>query len=176
VARKRLIKGANATRVEERIARVPADVMGALQGQSIFGALRAMEEGDSREPSSEAGTTAGAEAPRPDKKAESRKPAARRRATRKPEAAKAPPIIEHREAAEGGRAEKAEPSGAADRPAKRSRIGPSDFSAAERAEIVRCCSDYRNRLPTYLLAVQLEVEVIDSVIDKCRGTMGDAKK
>ncbi|MDA8425681.1 MAG: hypothetical protein M0Z80_06045 [Treponema sp.] len=32
---------------------------------------------------------------------------------------------------------------------------------------MRCCADYRNRLPIYLLAVQREVEIIDSVIDKC---------
>jgi hypothetical protein len=56
------------------------------------------------------------------------------------------------------------------RPAKPGRVSPSDFNAAEREAIVRCCSDYRNHLPTYLLAVQKEVQVIDSVIEKCRAS------
>ena len=50
--------------------------------------------------------------------------------------------------------------------------GESDFhlTAKERETIVRCCTDYRNHLPIYLLAVQMEVEIIDSVIDKCRAS------
>jgi hypothetical protein len=130
MARKQLIKGANATRVEERIARVPADLgPGAESGLSIFGALRALEEGRP-------------EAPRP----------------------KAPGGVS-RPRAQAPKASK--PSG--EDPAPRSvRIGPSDFNNAEREAIVRCCSDYRNRLPTYLLATQRELKVIDSVIDKCR--------
>ena len=45
MARKRLIKGANAVRVEERIARVPVDVSLPQfePGSGIFDALRAME-------------------------------------------------------------------------------------------------------------------------------------
>jgi multifunctional 2-oxoglutarate metabolism enzyme len=145
VARKRLIKGANATRVEERIALVPADVGRAPAGQSIFGALRAMEAAAAPPP---AAAQPQAVAP----KAKTRAPAPKAPADTPPPAAKPAP---------------AKPA-AAKRPARPGRLGPSDFSAAERAEIVRCCADYRNRLPTYLLAVQAEVEVIDSVIDKCR--------
>jgi hypothetical protein len=55
-------------------------------------------------------------------------------------------------------------------------LAPSDFSAAEREAIVRCCSDYRNHLPTYLIAVQKEVKVIDSVIEKCSSSKGEPKK
>jgi hypothetical protein len=43
-----------------------------------------------------------------------------------------------------------------------------DFSAAEREAILRCCLDYRNRMPTYLQSAQRELKVIDSVIEKCR--------
>ncbi len=138
MARKRLIKGANAARVEERIARVPADVTILESGpeSSIFDALRALE-GSSTPPKA---------AP-----ARGRKPA--------------PPP-------EGKPESIPEPES----PAKPGRVGPSDFTAAEREEIVRCCSDYRNRLPTYLLAVQKEVEVIDSVIGKCRSVTGRSRK
>ncbi len=44
MARKRLIKGANAARVEARISRVPVDLGADLsRAPSIFGALKAME-------------------------------------------------------------------------------------------------------------------------------------
>jgi hypothetical protein len=146
VARKRLIKGANATRVEERIALVPADVGRVPMGQSIFGALRAME----------AAASPTARPPAPKAKA--------------PKAKKAPlPPAKKPASAELVQATDATPpSPSARKPSRPGRLGPSDFTAAERAEIVRCCADYRNRLPTYLLAVQLEVEVIDSVIGKCQ--------
>jgi len=104
MARKQLVKGANAARVEERIARVPADLgpgPESAEPQSVFAAIKALEE------------------PQP--------PAA-----------------------------------------KTARISPSDFSQTERETIVRCCSEYRNRLPTYLQATQGELKVIDSVIEKCR--------
>jgi hypothetical protein len=133
MARKRLIKGANAARVEARISRVPADLKPA--SNSIFGALKAMER--------EAALTA---EPIP---------------AEKPSGARS----EARSAARRPSAPEARPSPA--RPSQ-GRLGPSDFSAAERETILRCCSDYRNRLPTYLLAVQRELKVIDSVIEKCR--------
>lgn len=174
MARKRLIKGANATRVEERIARVPADVLGASPGESIFGALRAME---SSAPSAQPPAQPPAPLAAP-------KPAAKRPSARRAKAAKAVALKAEapkqaaplREAAPTAVPESATPVPAArdglplegDRRKQARRLSPSDFTAAERAEIVRCCADYRNRLPTYLLAVQYEVEVIDSVIDKCR--------
>jgi hypothetical protein len=120
MARKQLIKGANAARVEARISRVPAD-LGADSGEaasSIFGALRAMEAATTVVP------------------------------IEKPEARPS-----------------AHP--------KSGRLGPSDFSAVERETILRCCRDYRNRLPTYLLAVQKELKVLDSVIEKCRSASTD---
>jgi hypothetical protein len=128
MARKQLIKGANAAAVEARISRVPADIDASRirAAPSIFGALKAMEAG------------ATAELP-------ARVPA-KPRAQAKPKD-----------------------------PAKQARIGPSDFSPNERDAIMRCCRDYRNRLPTYLLAVQKEVRIIDSVIEKCRtATRGKA--
>jgi hypothetical protein len=148
VARKRLIKGANAARVEERIARVPADVPSpeAGQGASIFGVLRTMEEGK--------GAPRGA-APK--------RPSERKKVTRQT-------AVPARKAAVPA----ATPAKRAPAPAKPAApprpkpLAPSDFSAAEREAIVRCCSDYRNHLPTYLLAVQREIRVIDSVIGKCR--------
>ena len=152
-----MIKGANASRVEERIARVPADLDASGAGGSIFGALRAMEAD---------AVTGLKAAPKPDPKtvpkaapkapAATVKPAPSRSAERSAKAAKIAP-------------EKLpEPKPASAPPAKQGRLGPSDFTAAEREEIVRCCSNYRNQLPIYLLAVQKEVKVIDSVIGKCK--------
>jgi hypothetical protein len=147
VARKRLIKGANAARVEERIARVPADVPSPVTGQgaSIFGALRSMEEG----------------------KSSPRKPAAKKPAVKKPAARKPAAQKDEPPAPRGGQT-LSEPRPKA--------LAPSDFNAAEREAIVRCCSDYRNHLPTYLIEVQKEVRIIDSVIDKCRSSEGKPRK
>ncbi|HUW40244.1 MAG TPA: hypothetical protein VMV90_04490 [Rectinemataceae bacterium] len=216
MARKRLIKGANATRVEERIARVPEDIE---TESNIFRALKALE-----------GAHPDAPLPSPARVASTRKPgrsAAKRPASAQPSASAAPmkrsaaametsaaqserPQAKRsgsRSASRGARKEipaAAQPSedpppaaalvaapafAEASLPAARSlpgaahgaapavgpqegvepkrRIGPSDFSAAEREAIVRCCADYRNRLPIYLMAVQREVEIIDSVIEKC---------
>jgi hypothetical protein len=47
MARKRLVKGANAAALEERISRVPADIgksSGSGDDESIFGAIRAMDD------------------------------------------------------------------------------------------------------------------------------------
>lgn len=139
MARKQLIKGANAARLEERIARVPVDLGPKVAPErSIFGAITDMELG---ERVSERG-----------QKADSRpKPSGSGAARPKPPA----------------RAKPAEPRPVS---AQASRIGPSDFSNAEREAILRCCEDYRNRLPTYLQSVQREVKVIDSVIEKCKST------
>jgi hypothetical protein len=156
MARKHLIKGANAARVEERISRVPAD-LGAVQGEapSIFGALKAMEaEAKAAKPAIAAKPTV-AVPPR-------QRPAARRgpSKTRPPAAASVARIIP---------IERPEPL----KP-KPGRIGPSDFTQIEREAILRCCREYRNHLPTYLLAVQKEVRIIDSVIEKCGGNPSDS--
>jgi hypothetical protein len=139
MARKQLIKGANAARVEERISRVPAD-LGSAQSESpsIFGALKAMEAAATAAKSPVAAKPTVAAKPRS-------RPAARR-------GARIIPV------------ERPEPL----KP-KPGRIGPSDFTPIEREAILRCCRDYRNHLPTYLLAVQKEVRIIDSVIVKCGG-------
>ncbi len=173
MARKRLIKGANAARVEERIARVPADVTTLEPGpeSSIFDALRALEGAAKPSPAtspasvpmpSRAGTGKApkADAPR-NRKAAAPGATAGARASRPPRRRPEPPAAAIQEA---------------EAPKPTSRLRPSDFSAAEREAIVRCCSDYKNRLPTYLLAVQKEVKVIDSVIDKCRTVKGRGRR
>ncbi len=166
MARKRLIKGANAARVEERIARVPADVNlpESAAESSIFDALRALEGTARSAPQSlpRAVRTASAPAKAP----------ASARPSPSPVAA---PTKRHTPASTGSRASpSAKPKGQSSKatiepeaPAKAGRLSPSDFSAVEREAIVRCCSDYKNRLPTYLLAVQKEVGILDSVIEKC---------
>ncbi|MGO8695905.1 MAG: hypothetical protein ACLQMF_19760 [Rectinemataceae bacterium] len=153
MARKRLIRGANATRVEERIARVPEDIEAE---SNIFRALKELEGSPPDAP-----LQAPASLPAPGSK---RTPRAAKRPARRAIASQPPaaPIISA-----------AEPQGEL-RPRKR--IGPSDFSAAEREAIVRCCADYRNRLPIYLMAVQKEVEIIDSVIEKCSLADKDRRK
>jgi hypothetical protein len=148
MARKRLIKGANAARVEARISRVPADIG---EEASIFGALRALE-GDAA-PSAVA-------APQEPAAAITRAPAAKRAA---PRAAR--PVA--KAAAKGpAAASPGQPAKAPSQP-RHDKLRPIDFSAAERRAILRCCKDYRNRLPTYLLSVQKEVKVLDSIIEKC---------
>jgi hypothetical protein len=176
MARKQLIKGANAARVEARISRVPVDLGSGLDAApSIFGALKAMEA-DAQVPKPKASApTPARPLPKPKAPAKSpAKPKAERRAEPKVET-KAEP-----EAATPARLETEaidSPQRAADiipiepeaplQP-KPGRIGPSDFTAVEREAILRCCKDYRNHLPTYLLAVQREVMIIDSVIEKCQ--------
>jgi hypothetical protein len=131
MARKRLTKGANALRVEERIARVPLDMVRPVEGETgIFKALKALE--DDAVPAEEA--------PRP------RPSAAPRRRPAKGAA---------RPAALGARIE------------SEGRLGPDSFSEAERRAIVLSCTEYRNRLPTYLRSARREVEIIDSILRKC---------
>jgi hypothetical protein len=154
MARKQLIKGANAARVEARISRVPADLgVDSGEAQSIFGALRALE----------------AAAPLAAKPAA--KPAARPRPAPRAPAAPEPVLPEPVPLApappEPAAKLRAKPQ------AKQGRLGPSDFSGPEREAILRSCRDYRNHLPTYLLAVQKELEVLDSVIEKCRAASSD---
>jgi hypothetical protein len=169
MARKQLIKGANAARVEERIARVP-DESESGAGGSIFGALKAMESEAPRQPPRQA--------PRP----LPRKAAGIVRAEK---AAVAEDRSMQRQAAgivraETARAEKAvvarpaKPSREpiAENPAElptRAKLKPADFTAAERREILLCCVEYRNRLPTYLVSARKEVEILDSIIEKCGG-------
>lgn len=166
MARKRLIKGANAARVEERIARVPADMSLAESPaeSSIFGALRALE-GAATAPPQAPGPGAAPRAAKP--KAPKAKAAPRQKAA-SPRKLPLPHVTEPRQEDAPGLKPVLPP--------KASRLSPSDFSAAEREAIVRCCSDYRNRLPTYLLAVQKEVKVLDSVIDKCQAAKGHPRK
>lgn len=124
MARKRLVKGTNAARLEERIARVPADI--EPEGEmSIFSAIKELEE-------DEAKAARGAEPPRPSA-------AAKDRTGHRPQP----------------------------------RLGPGSFSAAERETIMRCCRDYRNRLPTYLQATRRELGLIDAIIEKCGGSAID---
>lgn len=222
MARKRLIKGANAVRVEERIARVPADVSGPEPGLGIFDALRAMEAGVAEAPAPLLAAAPPRAEPKPrvvakqpqERKAEAERapnvPAAK--AERKPDApkrkaepkAKAEPKTKAKAKTERNPKASPVPKPAAvsalppvhvqapasapaavvahhapvvpapavpvpeaGKPHRPGRIGTSDFTATERDTIVRCCADYRNHLPIYLLAVQREVEIIDSVIEKC---------
>jgi hypothetical protein len=155
MARKRLIKGANAERVEARISRVPAD-LGAQAGEdaSIFGALRALEGAAAAVPKRAAASQA-ASVP---------KRAAASQAASVPKRA-APPAA--KTAAKGPAVASSGQSAKIASQPKRERLRPIEFSAAERRAILRCCTDYRNRLPTYLLSAQKEIKVIDSIIEKC---------
>jgi hypothetical protein len=156
MARKQLIKGANAARVEARLARVPDEPSGgADEGKSIFEELRAME-GVGGRPAAKAAPAVSAKkvAAKPAPKMPIRKSAAK--AATKPPAKAAP-------AAPTASAKKAAAKVAPARP----RLGSSNFTAVERAEIRRCCEDYRVRLPTYLKSARKEVELIDSIIAKC---------
>jgi hypothetical protein len=128
MARKRLTKGANALRVEERIARVPADLGRPAEAETgIFEALRKLDQKDG---------------PAEQRPARAAKAAGLARA----------PVASARAAAEHVAAE---------------RLGPGSFTQAERRAIVVSCTEYRNRLPTYLKSAKREVEIIDSILSKC---------
>jgi hypothetical protein len=75
------------------------------------------------------------------------------------------PAIEAVEAADPGAGNRTE---SRPQPAEPRSPRSLDFSAAEREAILRCCLEYRNRMPTYLQSAQRELKVIDSVIEKCR--------
>jgi len=129
------MKGANALRVEERIARVPLDVIRSAEGDTgVFEALKDLE----REARS-----AGREPPRVESRA---KPEASRSKT----APRAPAVRSPESGSEAAR-----------------RLGPDSFTKAERRAIVVSCTEYRNRLPTYLQSAKGEVEIIDSILRKC---------
>jgi hypothetical protein len=136
------MKGANALRVEERIARVPADLGGPAEAETgIFEALKSLELKD--------GSAGGA-----------------RRAAKPPRRSAAPRRLEPEGTAREGAARKgAEPEEKA--PLAAERLGPSSFTAAERRAIVVSCTEYRNRLPIYLQSAKREVEIIDSILRKC---------
>ena len=169
MARKQLIKGANAARVEARISRVPVDLGADLRGTpSIFGALKAMEADAQAALALPAATPVATPSAKPAAAPAPPRPAARSRKSR----AKPPAKPKAEAAAATLRAPAADiipVEAAVPRRPKPGRIGPSDFTAIERDAILRCCRDYRNHLPTYLLAVQKEVRIIDSVIVKCGG-------
>jgi hypothetical protein len=166
MARKQLIKGANALRVEERIARVPADLLaegreGETGQESIFRALKALEGRPSM---------AAPEAPAPE--GPSARPVGARPVSARPISARPAPSRRAPASARPlpSRSAPASPAppAKAKEPAPPRRIGPADFSAAERAAIIRSCTEYRNFLPIYLQSAQAELRVIDAVLAKCR--------
>jgi hypothetical protein len=176
MARKQLIKGANAVRVEERISRVPDEP--SIE-RSIFGALKEMESSEAR-----SAPAAAERAPRPvASKARALRPVARpvtkptagpamKTAVKpsaepavKPTAARPPKSVAAPKAVAPAPPPKSPDPGSA----QRRKLRTSDFTAAERREILNCCVDYRNRLPIYLLSARREVELLDSIIGKCGG-------
>ncbi len=151
MARKRLTKGANALRVEDRIARVPADLAGPrAEGSGVFEALRLLE----RESEEGGGEPRRPPEPRP----------VAPRAKAEPERAGKP-----RQAAKAAAAPESghEPRG---------KLGPGSFTKAERRAIVVSCTEYRNRLPTYLQSAAREVEILDSILRKCERADKDASE
>jgi len=146
MARKRLTKGTNALRVEERIARVPADLSSPrAEGSGVFEALRLLER-----------ESEGAGGGRDD-------------ATMQPIPA-TPPAARRQKAIPARRRIPAAPKNApapAEGPDPKKRLGPESFTKAERRAIVVSCIEYRNRLPTYLKSAMREVEIIDSILQKC---------
>lgn len=147
MARKRLTKGTNALRVEERIAKVPADLIRRPDASSgVFEALKKLED---RTEASGADTT-----PK-QKKLDELTPQTKKVAS-KPKAG-------------GTVAQGASNPPKGHKPEEKSerRLGPDSFTKAERRAIVRSCTDYRNRLPTYLRSAMHDVEILDSIIRKC---------
>ncbi len=171
MARKRLTKGTNALRVEERIARVPADLSSPRQeGSGVFEALRLLgresgESGGLRDDKPKAAFESPPAAPRAASLVKAEKPAPAKAAKAAPAPRRASSAAKAAPAKAG-----AQPAGKAE---PRKTLSPESFTKAERRAIVVSCVEYRNRLPTYLRSAMREVQIIDSILKKCESAAED---
>jgi hypothetical protein len=147
MARKRLTKGTNALRVEERIAKVPIDLVRRPEtGSGVFEALKKLEDR----------TEASGTDTRPETKKQDELTPQKKNVASKPKAG------ETGEKRASNTQKERKPEEKSER-----RLGPDSFTKAERRAIVRSCTDYRNRLPIYLRSAMHDVEILDSIIRKC---------
>ncbi len=172
MARKKLIKGPNAERVEQRIAQVPKDITET----SIFKVLKEIEEKSktqNQEILNEIVTEEEAEKVKeqPKKDVNEKRKISKKARTKKSKK-KLSPLQEaligevspvHEEKPEGE--EKTEEKG---KSKKRKAEKKISFTKAEKEIIVKSCINYKNSLPIYLKSVQREVKLIDNVIKKLK--------
>ncbi len=147
MARKRLIKGPNAERVEKRIADAPEDITET----SIFKVLKEIEE-KSKKTNKKQKTTEGNQSEKVSRKTKKRK---KSEATPSHENLPETAIIQEKQATETEET----------RTSLRKAI---KFTKAEREIIRKSCISYKNTLPIYLKAFQNEVKIIDNVLKKLK--------
>jgi hypothetical protein len=153
MARKQLIAGSNARRLEDRISRVPPDIR---DEGGIFRELRMREETDDLAKADEVAQTDDV--------------------VHADIAAKEPGSIPKRSSARPRPAAKAPQKKPASGSAARLEVKPEKnngsrstipFTRHERELISKCCVEYRNHLPIYLKSVRHEVNLLESIIRKC---------
>jgi hypothetical protein len=176
MARKKLTPGANAARVEERIARTPGD----LNGPSIFQLLK-KETADAPQAQAPAEPAARPRTPARQEPATGPEPPVRPRTPPKRRAGRAPikaapeePPRQPKPVPRPAGKSAQKPAAPAQAPSEeeprlvRGRAAIS-LTSDERVVLVKACQTYRNGLPTYLRSVQREVALLDGIIGRLSG-------
>lgn len=147
MARKRLIKGPNAERVEKRIAQVPEDITET----NIFKVLKEIEERSKSSQPAETHTNIEIQTEKKSKEPSGRN---HKKTVIKTTKTKHP-------------AEKNKKSSPKPAKGKVLKSGASiKFTKSEKEIVIKSCKAYRNTLPIYLKSVQKEVRTIDTIIKK----------
>ncbi len=169
MGRKKLIKGPNAERVEQRIAQVPKDITET----SIFKVLKEIEE-KSKTQNEEALNETVIEEKIIDEKAEDTPPTKAQKKTRKKTKTKKlsplqEALIGENSIAYEDTVKTTEEETTEKKKTKKKKTEKKiSFTKAEKEIIVKSCINYKNSLPIYLKSVQREVKLIDNVIKKLK--------
>ncbi len=151
MARKRLIKGPNAERVEKRIAQVPEDITET----NIFKVLKEIEERSKASQPVETHTNIEMQPEKRGKEPSGRKPKRAVNGTTK---------TKHEQN------KKSSPKPVKGKTSKNTTVLKSGasikFTKSEKEIVIKSCKAYRNTLPIYLKSVQKEVKTIDGIIKK----------
>ncbi len=184
MARKKLIKGPNAERVEQRIAQVPEDITET----SIFKVLKEIEE-KSKSENEEAIEEVIKEKRTRKKRTKKKRATKKETTTSSPESEAPKKRTTLQEALIGGKPieinstddsleptedlqeEKTDETATEEKKAttkKKRGDRKVSFTKAEKEIIIKSCTNYKNTLPIYLKSVQREVKLIDNVIKKLK--------
>ena len=164
MARKKLIKGSNAERVEKRIANTPEDVNDKI---SVFSVLKEVEENKLKLYPADEKTKLPEHEQLPEKVIKKKKASKKTKEFEKKtnknnrKAKKDLPAEEKTIFAEN---DDKEPGNSV----KKSSKSTIRFNKNEKDIIVKSCKAYKNTLPIYLRYVQEEVKTIDEIIRKLK--------
>lgn len=164
MARKKLIKGSNAERVEKRIANTPEDVNDKI---SVFSVLKEVEENKLKLYPADEKT----KLPEPEQLPE--KVIKKKKASKKTKEFEKKTNKNNRKAKKDLPAEEKTLFEENDDKELRSSVKKSSkstfrFNKNEKDIIVKSCKAYKNTLPIYLRYVQEEVKTIDEIIRKLK--------